>query len=86
MAVKSRVAAATVDLGDQKQLIADVVVENEELYDLTYNTMIAAFTKPLSPQELDDVIARIDMQALASMVLTDPETATELLRAAREGR
>ena len=35
MAVRPRVAAGHVDLGDQRQLIEEVTQENVELYDLT---------------------------------------------------
>ncbi len=84
MAVRPRVAAGHVDLGDQKQLIEEVTQENEELYDLTYNTMIKGFTEPLTPREVDDILGRLDMEAMVALVAVDPDSATKLLRAARE--
>ncbi len=84
MAVRPRVAAGYVDLGDQQGLIEEVTLENEELYDLTYQTMIEAFTEPLTTTEIDDILDRLDMQALAALVAVDPDAATKLLKAARE--
>ena len=84
MAVRPRVAAGHVDLGDQRQLIEEVTQENEELYDLTYNTMVEAFTEPLTPREVDDILNRLDMEAMVALVAIDPDAATKLLKAARE--
>ena len=85
MAVRPRVASGFVELGDQKELIEQVTEENIELYDLTYATMVEAFTEPLSPQEIADILERLDMEALATLVAIDPDAATNLLRAEREG-
>ena len=63
----------------------EVVEENEVLYDMTYNTMIDAYTEPLSGEEIDRIVGRLDMQALAALVAVDPAGATALLRSAREG-
>jgi hypothetical protein len=84
MAVKARVSAGAVDLGDVKGIIEEVVEENEDLYDMTFATMIDAFTEPLSPQEIQDILARLDLATLASMVAVDPEGARALLKQARE--
>ena len=85
MAVKARTSAGAVDLGDVKGIIEEVVEENEELYDMTFATMIDAFTEPLSPQEIKDILARLDLATLASMVAVDPAGARALLKQAREG-
>lgn len=85
MAVKPRVSAGAVDLGDVRGIIEEVVEENEELYDMTFATMIDAFTEPLSPQEIEDILARLDLATLASMIAVDPAGARGLLRQAREG-
>jgi hypothetical protein len=85
MAVKPRVSVGAVDLGDVKEIIEEVVQENEDLYDRTFATMIDAFTEPLSPQEIQDILARLDLATLASMIAVDPEGARVLLRQAREG-
>ena len=52
---------------------------------MTYNTMIDAYTEPLSGEEIDRIVGRLDMQALAALVAVDPAGATALLRSAREG-
>jgi len=67
-----------------KGVIGEVVTENEQLYDMTYATMVDAFTEPLSGQEVADILARLDMAALASLVAVDPEAARGLLQAARQ--
>ena len=85
MAVRPRDSIGPLDLGDTKEVVEEVVEENELLYDMTYNTMIDAFTEPLSGEEVDRVVARLDMQALAGLVAADPAAATALLRSAREG-
>lgn len=85
MAVRPRVSSGSVDLVDTKDVVEEVVEENELLYDMTYNTMIDAFTEPLSGEEIDRVVSRLDMQALAALVAVDPVAATALLREAREG-
>ena len=84
MAVRPRAGAGAVDLGDVKGMIEEVVQENEELYDMTFDTMVEAFTEPLSPQEITDILARLDVVALAGLVATDPEAAAGLLREARQ--
>jgi hypothetical protein len=85
MVVKTRSGVGAVDLGDVKEIIEEVVQENEDLYDRTFATMIDAFTEPLSPQEIQDILARLDLATLASMIAVDPEGARALLRQAREG-
>lgn len=85
MAVRPRASAGAVDLGDVKGIIEEVVEENEDLYDMTFATMIDTFTEPLSPQEIKDILARLDLATLASMVAVDPEGARALLKQAREG-
>ncbi len=85
MAVRPRASAGAVDLGDVKGIIEEVDEENEELYDMTFATMIDTFTEPLSPQEIQDILARLDLATLASMVAVDPEGARALLKEAREG-
>ncbi len=85
MAVRPRASAGAVDLGDVKGIIEEVVEENEDLYDMTFATMIDAFTEPLSRQEIKDILARLDLATLASMVAVDPEGARALLKQAREG-
>ena len=85
MAVRPRLGIGTVDLGNVKGVVEEVVVENEELYDMTYNTMIDAFAdKPLSGQELADVLARIDLEIIAGLILIDPTATTEIMKAKRE--
>lgn len=84
MVVKARSSSGAVDLGDVKGIIGEVVEENEELYDMTFATMIDAFTEPLTPQEIEDILARLDLATLASMVAVDPEGARALLKQARE--
>ena len=85
MAVRPRVSSGSVDLVDTKEVVEEVVEENEVLYDMTYNTMIDAYTEPLSGEEIDRIVGRLDMQALAALVAVDPAAATALLREAREG-
>ena len=84
MAVRPRAAIGTVDLGDVKGMTEEVVRENEELYDMTFATMVEAFTEPLSAGEMADILARLDLAALASLVVTDPQGARALLQAARQ--
>ena len=83
MAVRPRAAAGAVDLGDVKATIEEVGTENEELYDMTYATMMDAFSEPLSPQEIADILSRLDLAALVSMMAVDPEGARAILQAAR---
>ena len=85
MAVRPRVSSGSVDLVDTKEVVEEVVEENEVLYDMTYNTMIDAYTEPLKQDEIDRIVGRLDMQALAALVAVDPAGATALLRSAREG-
>lgn len=85
MAVRPRATTGAVDLGDVKTMTEEVVAENEELYDMTYATMIEAFSEPLSPQEIADILGRLDVATLAGLVAVDPEGARTLLQAARRG-
>ena len=85
MAVRPRASAGAVDLGDVKAIIEEVVTENEDLYDMTFATMIETFSEPLSPEEVRDILARLDIAALASMIAVDPQGARALLQAARSG-
>lgn len=85
MAVRLRSGIGAVDLGDVKGMTEEVVQENEELYDMTFATMIEAFTEPLSAQEVQGILARLDLRTFAAMVKVDPEGARGLLRAARQG-
>ena len=46
--------------------------------------MMSTFADPLSPQEVDDVADRLTMEALAALVVVDPDAATKVLKAKRE--
>ena len=83
MAVRPRVSAGSIDLGDVKAIVEEVAEENEQLYDLTFQTMIETFTEPLSGQEIEDIVSRLDLQTLAGLVAVDPEGARKLLQTAR---
>ena len=85
MAVRPRASADAVDLGDQKALVERGVEWNVELYNRTKATMYEAFTEPLSKQEIEDILARLDAARFAAMVAVNPKLARELLKAAREG-
>ena len=50
----------------------------------TYNTMTDTYADPLSGEEVDRIVERLDMQILAALVATDPRAATALLKAKRE--
>ena len=84
MAVRPRAGMGAVDLGDVQAITGEVVEENETLFDMTFATMVEAFTEPLSAQELDDILSRLDLSALAGLVVSDPQAARGLLQAARE--
>jgi hypothetical protein len=85
MAVKPRFFPGTVDMGDIKAISEEVIDEATEVYDLTYRTMTETFTDPLTSEELDELLASLDMAAFEAVVRGDPEAANAMLRSAENG-
>jgi len=85
MSVRPRLSPGTLDLGDVKTSIENVVDENVELYDRTYKTVIENFTKPLTPAEMAQIVNTLTTEALGQIVVEDPEQARRLLASARQG-
>lgn len=84
MAIRPRVRPSFIDLSDLRQMIEEIVQENEELYDLTYKTLIEAFTEPLSRAEVDAILGRLSALEFAELQRNDPEAAVLLWRELRE--
>lgn len=83
MSVKPRTFTGAVDIGDMKAITEEVLDEAVELYDLAYLTVLDVFAEPLSAGELRQILAALDMQAFGAVIQGDPETARDMLRAAR---
>ena len=82
MAVKPRYFPGTIDMGDIKAITEEVVDESVELHDLAYRTALETFTEPITPQELQEILAGLDMTAFEAVVRGDPEAARGMLRSA----
>ena len=83
MSVKPRVHTGPVDMGDIKAITEEAVSGGVELYDLTFNTVLETFAEPLSPAEVRQILAALDFQSFGAVVQGDPESARDMLRAAR---
>ncbi len=84
MAVKPRFFPGTIDMSDLTTITEEVLDEATELYDLAYKTMIDTFAEPLTPEELAEILAKLDLTAFEAVVRGDPEVAREMLRGAEQ--